>query len=52
MFVCYGLGLTAPGSTGVPWGFWQVVAFRDGKVCRFEWYTDRADALDAIGLAR
>jgi ketosteroid isomerase-like protein len=35
---------------GVPWSFWQVVTFRDGKALRFEWFTDRAEALKAAGL--
>jgi ketosteroid isomerase-like protein len=29
----------------VPWSFWQVITMRDGKAVRFEWFTDRAEAL-------
>jgi ketosteroid isomerase-like protein len=35
---------------GVPWIFWQVVTFRNGKALRFEWFADRAEALEAAGL--
>jgi hypothetical protein len=30
---------------------WLVVTFRDGKPCRDEWFTDRAEALEAAGLS-
>jgi ketosteroid isomerase-like protein len=36
---------------GVPWHFWQVVTFRDELVVRIEWFADRAEALEAAGLA-
>jgi ketosteroid isomerase-like protein len=36
---------------GVPWSFWQVVTFRDGRAVRFEWFAERADALEAAGLS-
>ena len=39
----------ASGAT-VPWCFWQVVAFRGGKAWRIEWFTEREDALRAVGL--
>jgi ketosteroid isomerase-like protein len=35
---------------GVPWSFWQVVTFHNGKALRFEWFADRAEALEAAGL--
>jgi len=34
----------------VPWSYWQVVTFRDGKALRIEWFADRAEALKAVGL--
>ena len=34
----------------VPWSYWQVVTFRDGKALRIEWFADRAEALSAVGL--
>ena len=30
---------------------WLVVTFRDGKLCRDEWFTDRSEALEAAGLS-
>jgi ketosteroid isomerase-like protein len=30
---------------GVPWSFWGVVTFRNGKVAHVEWFADRAEAL-------
>jgi ketosteroid isomerase-like protein len=30
--------------------YWLVVTFREGKVLRDQWFTDRADALEAAGL--
>jgi ketosteroid isomerase-like protein len=39
----------ASGAT-VAWSFWQVVTVRNGKALRFEWFTHRADALEAAGL--
>jgi ketosteroid isomerase-like protein len=29
--------------------FWLVTTFRDGKILRDEWFTDRAEALKAVG---
>jgi ketosteroid isomerase-like protein len=34
----------------VMWSYWHVVTFRHGKALRSEWFTDRAQALDAAGL--
>ncbi len=34
----------------VAWSYWQVFTFRDGKALRFEWFADRAEALEAAGL--
>jgi ketosteroid isomerase-like protein len=33
----------------VPWRYWAVVSFRNGKALRIEWYTDRAEAVQAAG---
>jgi ketosteroid isomerase-like protein len=30
---------------GVPWSFWGVVTFRNGKVAHVEWFADRGEAL-------
>jgi ketosteroid isomerase-like protein len=30
---------------------WLVTTFREGKIVRDEWFTDRADALEAAGLS-
>ena len=30
---------------------WVVVTFRDGTLCRGEWFTDRSEALQAAGLS-
>jgi ketosteroid isomerase-like protein len=30
--------------------FWLVSTFREGKIVRDEWFTDRAEALEAAGL--
>ena len=35
----------------VDWSFWTVNTFRNGKLLRFEWFTDRAEALEAAGLS-
>jgi ketosteroid isomerase-like protein len=35
----------------VPWSYWLVVTARDGKTVRFEWFTDRAAALEAAGVS-
>jgi ketosteroid isomerase-like protein len=34
----------------VEWSYWQVVTFRNGKAWRIEWFVDRAEALEAVGL--
>ena len=31
----------------VPWRYWVVVSFRDGKALQIEWYADRAEAVRA-----
>jgi ketosteroid isomerase-like protein len=36
---------------GVVFSYWLVVSFRDGMARRLDWFTDRADALAAAGLA-
>jgi len=36
---------------GVAWSYWVIFTFRDGKVVRFEWFADRAEALEAAGLS-
>jgi ketosteroid isomerase-like protein len=30
--------------------YWRVITFREGKILRDEWFTDRAAALEAAGL--
>jgi ketosteroid isomerase-like protein len=30
--------------------YWRVITFRGGKILRDEWFTDRAEALEAAGL--
>ena len=34
----------------VTWSFWQVSTFCDGKLLRVEWFAERSDALEAVGL--
>jgi ketosteroid isomerase-like protein len=34
----------------VEFDYWIVVTIRDGKICRDEWFADRAEALEATGL--
>jgi ketosteroid isomerase-like protein len=34
----------------VAWSYWQVVTFRNGKLLRMEWFANRAEALEAVGL--
>ena len=36
---------------GVDWSYWVVMTFRDGRCARFEWFRERADALEAAGLS-
>ena len=33
----------------VAWSYWQVATYRRGVVVRAEWFTDRAEALEAAG---
>ena len=35
---------------GVVLSFWQVVSFRNGLAMRIEWFADRAEALEALGM--
>ena len=35
----------------VAWSYWVVMTFRGGKLLRFEWFSDRAEALEAAGSA-
>jgi ketosteroid isomerase-like protein len=35
----------------VVWSFWQVVTFRRGQMLRVEWFAERAEALEAVGLS-
>jgi ketosteroid isomerase-like protein len=35
----------------VAWRYWQVGTVRNGKMVRFEWFADRAEALEAAGLS-
>ena len=32
--------------------YWVVTTFRDGRVLRDEWFSDRAEAVAAVGMAR
>ena len=34
----------------VVWSYWLVVTFRNGKAWRMEWFANRAEALEAVGL--
>jgi hypothetical protein len=36
-------------SAGVVWSYWVVFTFRKGRVLRFEWFANRAEALQAAG---
>jgi len=31
--------------------YWVVVTFREGKILRDQWFADRAEALEAVGLS-
>ena len=33
----------------VAWNYWVVLSFRNGRILRFEWFADRAEALEAAG---
>ena len=35
----------------IAWAYWVVCTFRNGRVLRYEWFADRADALEAPGLS-
>jgi ketosteroid isomerase-like protein len=35
----------------VAWSYWHVITSRDGKAVRSEWFSGRADALEAAGLS-
>jgi ketosteroid isomerase-like protein len=35
----------------VDWRYWNVITLRRGKWLRIEWFTDRAEALEAAGLS-
>jgi ketosteroid isomerase-like protein len=34
----------------VAWSYWQVGTLRNGKLLRMEWFADRAEALEAVGV--
>jgi ketosteroid isomerase-like protein len=34
----------------VAWRFWNVGTFRNGTLLRLEWFTDKAEALEAAGV--
>ena len=36
---------------GVEFSYWTVSTYRNGRVVRFEWFADRAAALEAVGLS-
>jgi ketosteroid isomerase-like protein len=36
---------------GAEFSYWTVSTFRNGQVVRMEWFTDRAKALEAVGLS-
>jgi ketosteroid isomerase-like protein len=40
----------ASGAT-VSYSYWIVVTFRDARIRRIEWFSDRASALEAVGLS-
>ena len=35
----------------VPWSYWVVMTFRAGKIRRSQWFSTRAEALEAAGQA-
>ena len=43
------LGKTS--GAAVAWSYWLVFTFRDEKVLRMEWFADRSDAVEAVGLS-
>jgi ketosteroid isomerase-like protein len=36
---------------GVEFSYWVVITYRDGKAFRFEWFAERGEAFEAVGLA-
>lgn len=34
----------------IDWNYWVVFTFRNRRVLRFEWFSDRMEALDAAGV--
>ena len=36
---------------GVEIAYWLVITFREGQIVGDEWFTDRAEALEAAGLS-
>jgi ketosteroid isomerase-like protein len=34
----------------VAWSYWVVLTLRNGRVLRFEWFDDRAEAIEAGGI--
>ncbi len=48
----YRMDLRGKGSGAkVEWRRWCVVAIQKGRILRAEWFSDRADALEAAGLS-
>ena len=39
------------GANGVEFSYWTVDTYRTGKIVRTEWFTQRAEALEAVGLS-
>jgi ketosteroid isomerase-like protein len=35
----------------VPWSYYQVVTIRDERMARFDWFADRAEALEVAGIS-
>jgi ketosteroid isomerase-like protein len=35
----------------VPFDYWALCRFRDGRMVRIDWFADRAEALEAAGLS-
>ena len=36
---------------GVEFSYWTITTYQNGKAVRFEWFADRAEALEAAGLS-
>jgi ketosteroid isomerase-like protein len=48
----YGMGLSEIGiGAGIKVHYWNVATIRQGKIVREQWFTDRAEALEAAGLS-